>query len=215
MMLVQATQMGSYATYAGRGWSELQNNMNSVERINYYATSLAQEPDDQSNQYPIQDGTNLAPISMRSPSRSWPERGTIIIRGLSVRYRPGLPLALDGVDMEVYDGEKIGIVGRSGAGKSSIVSAIFRLTEPSGGKVFIDGVDTQMLPLERLRKSIGLLPQDPVLFEGTLRTNLDPYHEFSDSDIWDHLRLVNLYNLAAQHPEKLDMLIQEGGENLS
>ncbi|KAJ2610534.1 hypothetical protein H4S08_003567 [Coemansia sp. RSA 1365] len=215
MMLVQATQMGSYATYAGRGWSELQNNMNSVERIDYYATSLTQESGDKSNQCPVQDDTGLAPITMRTPSRSWPERGTLIMRGLSVRYRSELPLALDKVDIEVYDGEKIGIVGRSGAGKSSIVSAIFRLVEPSCGKVFIDGVDTQMLPLERLRRSIGLLPQDPVFFEGTLRTNLDPFHEFSDSDIWAHLRLVCLYNLATQHPEKLDMPIHEGGDNLS
>ncbi|KAJ1870725.1 hypothetical protein LPJ55_004437 [Coemansia sp. RSA 990] len=216
LMLVQATQMGAYATYAGRGWSELQNNMNSVERINHYASALEQESNGQGEGCTaLSSKLDSAPITMRPITMAWPERGTIIIRGLSLQYRPGLPLALDNVDMEIYSGERIGIIGRSGAGKSSILMALFRLVEPSSGRIFIDGIDTQTVPLSRLRQSIGLLPQDPVLFEGTARSNLDPFHTFDDADLWAILRRVHLFEFISQHPLKLDMPVDEGGDNFS
>ncbi|KAJ2115485.1 hypothetical protein IW146_002281 [Coemansia sp. RSA 922] len=213
LLLVQATQMGAYVTYAGRGWTELQNNMNSVERINYYATELEQEPSQidtkEANKAVISFvPTRLAPVA-------WPERGTIIIRDLFMNYRQGLPFALKGISMEIYSQERVGIVGRSGAGKSSIITALFRLVEPSSGKIFIDGVDTQSLHLDRLRRAIGILPQDPVLFDGTLRENLDRFHEFSDSDIWDMLDQVCLREMVALQIEKLDMPVGEGGDNFS
>ncbi|KAJ2771619.1 hypothetical protein IWQ56_001711 [Coemansia nantahalensis] len=209
LILVQATQMGSYATYAGRGWSELQNNMNAVERLDHYATALPQEPSR------TQQEAGGKAVSVRTATRAWPERGTIIIRGLSMRYRPGLPLALSDVNMEVYSGERVGIIGRSGAGKSSIVAALFRLVEPSGGTVFIDGVDTQTLPLARLRRAIGILPQDPVLFSGSVRANIDPVGEFDDAEIWHALRRVRLYDRVAQHAAGLDMPVGESGDNFS
>ncbi|KAJ2159317.1 hypothetical protein GGF46_003109 [Coemansia sp. RSA 552] len=215
LMLVQATQMGVYVTYAGRGWSELQNNMNAVERINYYASKLDQEPPDDGPSAPVVYSENTSDVTVRPINRKWPTRGTVIVRDLSLRHRPGLPLALDGVNIEVYDGERIGIVGRSGAGKSSLVSALFRLAEPSGGKIFVDGIDTHIVPLARLRAGIGMLPQDPVLFEGTLRSNLDPFDETTDSAIWSALRQVRLYDHIARRPEKLDMPIDESGENFS
>ncbi|KAJ2501224.1 hypothetical protein GGH96_002145 [Coemansia sp. RSA 1972] len=213
LMLVQATQMGAYATYAGRGWSELQNNMNSVERVSYYATMLDKEDTLETNA--ARCAISSTAITMRHITDMWPERGTVIVRNLSMRYRPELPLALQGVDMEIYSGEKIGIVGRSGAGKSSLVTALFRLVEPASGKIFIDGIDTQCVPLDRLRKSIGILPQDSVLFEGSVRSNLDLFHEYSDTAAWDMLRQVCMYDLVSQHPQKLDMLVGEGGENFS
>ncbi|KAJ2209219.1 hypothetical protein IW139_000004 [Coemansia sp. RSA 353] len=213
LMLVQATQMGAYATYAGRGWSELQNNMNSVERVSYYATMLDKEDTLETNA--TKCAVSSTAITMRPITAMWPERGTVIVRNLSMRYRPELPLALQGVDMEIYSGEKIGIVGRSGAGKSSLVTALFRLVEPASGKIFIDGIDTQCVPLDRLRKAIGILPQDSVLFEGSVRSNLDLFHEYSDTAAWDILRQVCMYDLVSQHPQKLDMMVGEGGENFS
>ncbi|KAJ2722097.1 hypothetical protein GGI07_003539 [Coemansia sp. Benny D115] len=205
LLLVQTTQMGAYVTYAGRGWTELQNNMNSVERINHYATALEQEPCIEAME------TSVAP----GRSNVWPKRGTVILRGLSMRYRSGLPLALDGIDMEVYSGERVGIVGRSGAGKSSIIYALFRLVEPSAGRIYIDGIDTQELPLRRLRRAIGILPQDPVLFDGTVRTNLDPLYEHSDTDIWDVLEQVRLRRFVSAQPDRLEMPVGEGGECFS
>ncbi|KAJ1988871.1 hypothetical protein GGI25_002082 [Coemansia spiralis] len=210
LLLVQATQMGVYVTYAGRGWTELQNNMNSVERIDYYATSLEQEAEGQKpNSVAMPDTGALS--TMRHASGLWPERGTVIIRDLTMHYRKGLPPALRGINMEMYDGDRIAIVGRSGAGKSSIISALFRLTEPSDGRIFIDGVDTQTLSLEKLRRSIGILPQDPVLFNGSLRDNLDPNHEFSDSEIWNVVDRMCLHDHVALHPERLDMPVGEEG----
>ncbi|KAJ2371814.1 hypothetical protein GGI05_007750, partial [Coemansia sp. RSA 2603] len=190
--------------------------MNSVERINHYATKLDQEPD-ANGVDPLtgQQSDILASKMLQSAPSAWPERGTVILRNLSMRYRGNLPLALKNINLEVYDCEKVAIVGRSGAGKSSIVAALFRLVEPTSGRIFIDGVDTQTLSLSRLRQAIGILPQDPVLFDGTLRTNLDPFHNFGDSEIWDILEQVCLHSLVSQHPERLEMLVGEGGENLS
>ncbi|KAJ2439301.1 hypothetical protein GGF42_007999, partial [Coemansia sp. RSA 2424] len=213
LLLVQATQMGAYVTYTGRGWTELQNNMNSVERINHYATELEQEAS--------LAGSNemgkavVSFVATRSAPAAWPERGTIIIRDLFMRYRHGLPFALKGISLEIYSCEKVAIVGRSGAGKSSIITALFRLVEPSSGRIFIDGVDTYSLHLDRLRRAIGILPQDPVLFDGTLRENLDRFHEFSDTEIWDMLDQVCLRDMVALQPEKLDMPVGEGGESFS
>ncbi|KAI8322463.1 P-loop containing nucleoside triphosphate hydrolase protein [Martensiomyces pterosporus] len=214
LMLVQATQMGAYVSYAGRGWTELQNNMNSVERINHYATALDQEADGAAGRRVVVRAS-AGEVPMRAATSSWPERGTLIIHNLSMRYRPELALALRGISLEVSEGERVGIVGRSGAGKSSIVSALFRLVEPASGKIFIDGVDVQTLPLGRLRRSICILPQDPVLFDGTLRTNLDPLHEFSDTEIWAALGKVCLRDTVALKPAKLEMPVGEGGVNFS
>ncbi|KAJ2792302.1 hypothetical protein GGI18_000518, partial [Coemansia linderi] len=213
LLLVQATQMGAYVTYAGRGWTELQNNMNSVERINHYATELDQE----SSLASIKEADKavISFVPTRFAPAAWPERGTIIIRDLFMSYRQGLPFALNGISMEIYSQERIGVVGRSGAGKSSIITALFRLVEPSSGKIFIDGVDTQSLDLSRLRRAIGILPQDPVLFCGTLRENLDHFYEFSDTEIWDVLDQVCLRETVALQLEKLDMPVSEGGENFS
>ncbi|KAJ2734972.1 hypothetical protein IW152_001954 [Coemansia sp. BCRC 34962] len=213
LLLVQATQMGAYVTYAGRGWTELQNNMNSVERISHYATELEQE----SSLATIKEADRavISFVPTRLAPAAWPERGTIIIRDLFMSYRQGLPFALRGINMEIYSQERIGIVGRSGAGKSSIITALFRLVEPSSGKVFIDGVDTQSLDLSRLRQAIGILPQDPALFCGTLRENLDHFYEFSDTEIWDILGQVCLREMVALQLEKLDMPVSEGGENFS
>ncbi|ORX67852.1 P-loop containing nucleoside triphosphate hydrolase protein [Linderina pennispora] len=183
LMLMQATQMSAYMTYAGRGWTELQNNMNSVERIGYYANSLDQEE---------QQG-----------------HGVVIIRNLSLRYRPGLPLALKDINLEVFEGERVGVVGRSGAGKSSLISALFRLVEPCGGKIYVDGVDIHCA------EAICILPQDPVLFDGTLRSNLDPLGEYSDTDIWSALESSRLKELVSQLPGRLDSDIGEGGDNFS
>ncbi|KAJ1941579.1 hypothetical protein EC988_006719, partial [Linderina pennispora] len=215
LMLMQATQMSAYMTYAGRGWTELQNNMNSVERIGYYANSLDQE--EQQGVDTRREITGSA--DWRSPIKkapsSWPEHGVVIIRNLSLRYRPGLPLALKDINLEVFEGERVGVVGRSGAGKSSLISALFRLVEPCGGKIYVDGVDIQCMPLSQLRRGICILPQDPVLFDGTLRSNLDPLGEYSDTDIWSALESSRLKELVSQLPGRLDSDIGEGGDNFS
>ena len=101
-----------------------------------------------------------------------------------VRYRPNTPLVLKGISLNIHGGEKIGVVGRTGSGKSTLVQVLFRLVEPSGGKIVIDGVDICTLGLHDLRSRFGIIPQEPVLFEGTVRSNIDPIGKYSDDEIW-------------------------------
>ncbi|KAG5555058.1 hypothetical protein RHGRI_012555 [Rhododendron griersonianum] len=121
------------------------------------------------------------------PSPNWPHHGDIDIKDLQVRYRPNTPLVLKGVALNVHGGEKIGVVGRTGSGKSTLIQVLFRLVEPSCGKIIIDGVDICKLGLHDLRSRFGIIPQDPVLFEGTIRSNLDPVGLYSDDKIWKAL----------------------------
>ena len=124
---------------------------------------------------------------------SWPRVGAIeFAEDYSVRYRPGLDLVLKGVNFSVGAGERIGIVGRTGAGKSSLTSALFRILEAASGVIRVDGVDIAGLGLRRLRSGISVIPQDPVLFSGTLRFNLDPFERHSDEEIWRALEIAHL-----------------------
>lgn len=159
-----------------RQLAEVENNMNATERIYYYGTELEEE----------------APLHLTEVPASWPEKGRIQFTDARMRYRDGLPLVLKGLSMDVQGGERIGIVGRTGAGKSSIMSALFRLTELSGGSIQIDGVDIGKIGLYDLRSRLAIIPQDPALFKGTIRTNLDPFDEHTDLELWSALRKAYL-----------------------
>jgi ABC-type multidrug transport system fused ATPase/permease subunit len=111
-----------------------------------------------------------------------------------LRYAPDLPEVLKRVSFEVRPGEKLGIIGRTGSGKSSLASSLFRAVELSGGKIVIDGIDIKTIPLQELRKRLSIVMQDPVLFSGTVRDNLDPFKEHTDEDIANALRKVNLFS---------------------
>ncbi|KAH9013251.1 ABC transporter [Lactarius hengduanensis] len=161
------------------GWmvrqlAEVENNMNSVERIVYYARDLEQEPPHE--------------IPDQKPPVPWPSNGKLEINEAVLKYRPELPLVLKGLSMSVEGGEKIGIVGRTGAGKSSIMVALFRIVELVSGSINIDGVDISKLGLNDVRNAISIIPQDPTLFSGSLRSNLDPFGQHDDARLWDALR---------------------------
>ncbi|KMU80457.1 LOW QUALITY PROTEIN: multidrug resistance-associated protein 5 [Coccidioides immitis RMSCC 3703] len=159
-----------------RQLAEVENNMNATERIHYYGTQLEEE----------------APLHMRELDKTWPSRGEITFSNVQMRYREGLPLVLQGLNMKIQGGERIGIVGRTGAGKSSIMSALFRLTELSGGSIEIDGIDISTIGLHDLRSRLAIIPQDPTLFRGTVRSNLDPFNQYSDLELWSALRKADL-----------------------
>ncbi|KAL2177987.1 P-loop containing nucleoside triphosphate hydrolase protein [Thermothelomyces heterothallicus CBS 202.75] len=159
-----------------RQFAEVENGMNSVERLRYYGTELEQE----------------APLKTIEVRKSWPEKGEIIFDNVEMRYRPGLPLVLQGLSMHIRGGERVGIVGRTGAGKSSIMSTLFRLVELSGGHITIDGVDISTIGLHDLRSRLAIIPQDPTLFRGTVRSNLDPFGEHTDLELWSALRQADL-----------------------
>ena len=132
-----------------------------------------------------------------------------------MRYREDFQQVLRGVNLSLKPGEMIGIVGRTGSGKSSLFRALLRLTELESGSITIDGVDVSTVDLDRLRSSVAIIPQDPVLFSGTVRTNLDPFNEASDDALWDALQRSNLGQTISSLPGGLNYEVSEGGNNFS
>lgn len=185
--------------------AEVENNMNAVERILWYtdSNSLPQEPP--------------AEIGETKPAQSWPAEGHITFNHAVMSYRPELLPALKDVSFDIRGGEKVGIVGRTGAGKTSITVALYRLSSLTSGRITIDDIDIASLGLQDLRSRIAIIPQDPVLFSGTLRTNLDPFEQHEDQRLYDALRRASLIDSDPSTAKRygLDMTIEEEGSNLS
>lgn len=194
-----------------RSGTQFENNMNSAERLQEYAEELPQEAP-----YVLTE-INVPP--------SWPTSGSIVFEDVSMRYRPGLPLVLKNVSLSVTHAEKVGVCGRTGAGKSSIISCLFRLSELANGKILIDGVDISTVGLHKLRSQMSIIPQDPMLFEGDIRRNLDPFATCEDMTLVEALRKVGLIsekdasmmNKGISVPSKfaLNQEVKEGGQNFS
>ncbi|CAM0907934.1 unnamed protein product [Alopecurus aequalis] len=178
----------------------LENDMVSVERVNQYSTLPSEAA------WAVEDCL---------PSENWLRRGDIDIKDLEVRYRSNTPLILKGITISISSGEKIGVVGRTGSGKSTLIQVLFRLVEPAKGQIIIDGVDICTLGLHDLRSRFGVIPQDPALFEGTVRSNIDPTGQYSDDEIWQALERCQLKDTVVAKPEKLDALVADMGENWS
>lgn len=145
----------------------------------------------------------------------WPQHGVVEFKNFQVRYREGLELVLRGISFAARSQEKIGIVGRTGAGKSSLTLALFRIIEAAGGKIVIDDVDVSGIGLHSLRSRLTIIPQDPVLFSGSLRMNIDPFNSYPDDSIWMALEQSHLKSFVKGLMDGLEFKINEGGENLS
>ncbi|KAF8530144.1 ABC protein [Hysterangium stoloniferum] len=160
--------------------AEVENFMSSVERLTDYSDTdlLEQEAPHEKDDV--------------KPPQEWPSEGAIEFKDVVMSYRPGLDPVLKGISMSIRSGEKIGIVGRTGAGKSSLMVTLFRLGELSSGSIHIDGIDISSLGLRDLRSKIAIIPQEPLLFSGTIRTNLDPFSVYDDAQLWDALRRAYL-----------------------
>lgn len=179
---------------------KLENKIISIERIYQYSQIPGEAP-------PF--------IEDSRPPSSWPENGTIELIDLKVRYGENLPLVLHGITCAFPGGKKIGIVGRTGSGKSTLIQALFRLIEPACGRIIIDNIDISTIGLHDLRSRLGIIPQDPTLFEGTIRCNLDPLEEHSDREIWEALDKSQLGDIVRGKDQKLDTPVLENGENWS
>ncbi|MCP9261934.1 Multidrug resistance-associated protein 1 [Dirofilaria immitis] len=186
--------------FAVRYISELEMNIVAVERVKEYAEA-SMEAEWRIDQF--------------KPANDWPSKGQISFQNYSTYYHPELDLVLRQLNAFITPAEKIGIVGRTGAGKSSLALALFRIIEPVKGTILIDGVDISVIGLHDLRSNLTIIPQDPVIFSGTLRFNLDPSHIYSDQEIWAALELADLKTFVLNLAEGLEYQISESGEDIS
>lgn len=193
LAISQALVLTGMVQYGVRMCCESIQHMTSVERVLQYV-DVAPERNPKTN----------------AAGEKWPEKGRIKFVDMSLRYDENAAPVLKKLNIDIEPGWKVGVVGRTGAGKSSLISALFRLS-PIEGSILIDGVDTAAITLETLRKSISIIPQDPVLFSASLRYNLDPFGVFADVDLYKVLAEVELKGLS----EGLDFLVTESGSNFS
>ncbi|XP_005374166.1 PREDICTED: multidrug resistance-associated protein 4 isoform X2 [Chinchilla lanigera] len=191
------TLMGMFQ-WSVRQSAEVENMMISVERVIEY-TDLEKE----------------APWEyQKRPPQGWPPEGVIVFDNMSFTYSLDGPVVLKHLTALIKSTEKVGIVGRTGAGKSSLISALFRLSEPEG-KIWIDKILTTEIGLHDLRKKMSIIPQEPVLFTGTMRKNLDPFNEHTDEELWNALEEVQLKEAIEDLPGKMDTELAESGSNFS
>ncbi|GAB2291483.1 Canalicular multispecific organic anion transporter 2 [Dionaea muscipula] len=178
----------------------MENKIISVERMLQYC-SIPSEP-------PLV-------IEENRPDHSWPSHGEVNIHDLQVRYAPHMPLVLQGITCTFHGGKKTGIVGRTGSGKSTLIQTLFRIVEPEAGSIVIDGINILSIGLHDLRSRLSIIPQDPTMFEGTVRSNLDPLEEYTDEQIWEALDKCQLGDEVRKKEGKLDSSVTENGENWS
>lgn len=201
LVLTYALQMAGVFQWSVRSMAETESLMTSVERLVHYTKNIQSE----------------APqiIPTNRPPAHWPDKGEIIYKDVDVRYRENAEPALQGISFHVNPKEKIGIVGRTGSGKTTLAMTLFRIVELNRGKIIIDGYDISKIGLTDLRSKLAIIPQEPVLFIGTIRSNLDPFSQYSEQQLWDTLERVHLKELVMELPGKLEAAVRENGENFS
>ena len=191
----------AYLNWGVRVFSDIESRMTSIERLKFFANLPAEV-----------DVKKVLPEPLRP---TWPEFGKIKIDNLKVRYAEHLPLVLKGISFEVKAGSRVGIIGRTGSGKSTFFQSLFRFIEAEEGAIEIDGVDVASVPLEKLRRNLAIIPQDPALFMGTIRNNLDRYEDYSDDEVIGALKHASLWTFVSGLPLGLKSPVTEGGLNLS
>ncbi|KAF9584122.1 hypothetical protein BGW38_007500 [Lunasporangiospora selenospora] len=179
---------------------QLETSAVSIERVREYSQLPSEAPDE---------------IPDSKTDKNWPSQGQITFHGYSTKYREGLDPVLRQLDLNIRPGERIGVVGRTGAGKSSVTMALFRIIEATEGSIEIDGVDISTLGLMELRSRLMIIPQDPFLFGDTVRANLDPFNEYKDVEIWSALESASIKGYIATLADGLSTTIENGGENMS
>ncbi len=236
LSLTFAISMTGLLQWCVRSFAQLEAAMNSSERIIYYSEEIPQEAAWTSKE--LEKGALGTDPSTASPSTyavlssggkvaefdsSWPTKGVITLNNLRMRYRHDTPLVLKGLNVSIAGGERIGVVGRTGSGKSSLLLTLLRLVEPDldpdsakyEAPISIDGVDTLRIGLRELRSRLGIIPQNPVLFSGTIRSNMDPFGQFADDQIWNSLEQCGLKASVEGMPGGLGSTVAEYGSNLS
>ncbi|XP_055020449.1 ATP-binding cassette sub-family C member 4-like [Boleophthalmus pectinirostris] len=198
LVLTYAVTLVGNFQWTVRQSAEVENMMTSVERVVEYTELESEAPWE----------------TDKKPPPDWPKHGTVTFNRVNFCYSEDGPLVLNDLSFSLQPSEKVGVVGRTGAGKSSLVSALFRLSEPEG-KIYIDGVLTSELGLHDLRQKMSIIPQDPVLFSDTVRKNLDPFCQHTDGELWNALEEVQLKSVVEDLPGRLETVLAESGSNFS
>ena len=205
LLISYALGITSGLNYSVMLFSMAESMMNSVERVLYYSVPRDEEKWDATNPE-LEDRVSEGRLATA---------GAISFQGVEMRYREDLDLVLKGVSFDLKAGERIGVCGRTGSGKSSLLVALFRMVEPCGGTILIDGVDVSQISLYTLRSQLAIIPQDATLFYGTLRYNVDPFQSYTDAAIWEALQYCQLADVIRRLPLQLSTPVAEAGSNLS
>ncbi|KAF9933544.1 Multidrug resistance-associated protein 1 [Linnemannia zychae] len=201
LALSNALQMLVFLQWTVRQMGDVQAQISTVGQLDYYGRRIEPEAP--------------AEIPATKPDPSWPQQGRIDFEHVVLSYRKNIPPVLKDVSFTINPKEKVGIVGRTGSGKSTLLIGLLRIVELSSGAILIDGVDISKIGLSDLRTKVGIIPQEPVLFVGTIRTNLDPFDQYEDNAIWKALDAVHLGDKVREMPLKLDSPVIEHGKNFS
>ncbi len=199
LVLIYSLSFWGYLNWGIRVFSDIESRMTSMERLKFYS--------------------NISPEKGHSleieEKQSWPLKGEIIFKNVSVRYAPHLPLVLKGISFTIQHGERIGLIGRTGSGKSTVIQTLFRFIDMEEGNIYLDGREIRDVSLSALRKNLAIIPQDPVLFMGTVRSNLDRYNEYTELEIENALKASSLWDFISKLELGLNHHVTENGSNFS
>lgn len=201
LVLIYALRFWEHLNWCVRTFAEVESRMTAVERVRRYS-EIPQEPE-------------MTAARSLNDSEAWPTKGEVSFENVTVRYAPHLPDVLKGFSAKIAGGSKAGLVGRTGSGKSTVLQVLFRFVEAHKGRILIDGRDIRGIPLQRLRRALAIIPQDPTLFRGTLRANLDRFVQHDDAAIWEALARVNLKGFVEGLEKGLLTEVKENGHNFS
>jgi len=201
LVIMYSLSFWGFLNWGVRVFADIESRMTSIERLKFFAN--------------LPSETNVKIPATEPLRESWPERGEIRVHDFKVRYATHLPLVLKGLNFKLEAGSRVGLIGRTGSGKSTFFQSLFRFIEAESGNIEIDGVNIASIPLERLRRSLAIIPQDPTLFMGTIRNNLDRYQEYREEDVIAALKQVFLWDYVSSLPLGLDAPVSESGQNLS
>lgn len=239
LSLTYAISVTGLLNWVVRSFAQMEAAMNAAERVLFYTENIPQEAPASSGElqqllmHQTQGGEHnndkcptvkqaVIAMGVENPAAEWPSRGDITLNNLKMRYRPENPLVIKGLSVAIKGGERVGVVGRTGSGKSSLLLTLLRIVEPFvepgegyESPIIIDGVDILRIGLTDLRSKIGIIPQNPVLFSGTIRSNMDPFDQYTNEEIWNALARCGMKKAIEEMPELLDARVAEYGENLS
>lgn len=200
LVTVYALDLWRHLNWGVRIFSDLESRMTSVERLQFYCDLVPEK--------------NYLGEAIEIDEQ-WPSSGSLEFKNVSLRYADHLPLVLKNVSFKIKSGSRVGLIGRTGSGKSTIFQSVYRFVDIASGEILLDGKSIHQIPLKLVRKSLAVIPQDPALFMGSLRSNIDRYNQVSDDEIWKVLKKVSMDDFVRQLPNQLEFKVAENGANLS